>query len=190
MAPGYQAGQCSGKRHRLIDTAGGHAPCGMAHFRRQPATCKQPPPAREELMDQPSYGNPDYTLTRRLTGTSLAAVVEATRTALAGEGFGVLTEIDIQATLAKKLGVEMRPYLILGACNPPLAHRALSSEPGIGSLLPCNVIVAEDPDGAVVVSTIDPVRMFSVVDKPEVAPIAAEVRARLERVLAALAPAD
>lgn len=127
-----------------------------------------------------------YTLTRRVAGT-FADVVAATRSALAAEGFGVLTEIDIQATLAKKLGVTMRPYLILGACNPGLAHRAIQLDPAVGALLPCNVVVAEGEDGTVEVAAIDPKAMFAVVERADIGPVVDEVRDRLNRALAAVA---
>ena len=105
---------------------------------------------------------------------------------LAKEGFGVLTEIDVAATLKKKLGKDMRPYKILGACNPQLAHRALEAEPQIGALLPCNVVVREDPSGKTIVEIMDPQAVMQLVDRVEIAEIAAEVRKRLERVLAAV----
>lgn len=126
-----------------------------------------------------------YYLSRQVKGP-FAEAVAAARAALSTEGFGVLTEIDVQATLAKKLEVVTRPYLILGACNPSLAHRALQVDPGIGTLLPCNVVVAEDEQGRVSVAAIDPVAMFAVVDNPALTPIVDDVRARLQRALAAL----
>lgn len=105
---------------------------------------------------------------------------------LAKEGFGVLTEIDVAATLKKKLGKEMPPYKILGACNPQLAHQAIEFEPQIGALLPCNVVVRVDPAGKTVVEIMDPQAVLQLVDRPEIAAIAAQVRERLLRVLAAL----
>ena len=106
--------------------------------------------------------------------------------ALAKEGFGVLTEIDVAATLKKKLGKEIPPYKILGACNPQFAHRALDIEPQIGALLPCNVVVRVDAGGKTIVEIMDPRAVLQLVGRPEIAAIAGEVRERLERVLASL----
>ena len=112
--------------------------------------------------------------------------LEAVTQALAKEGFGVLTEIDVAATLKKKLNLDRAPYKILGACNPQFAARALEIEPQIGALLPCNVIVREDDAGKTVVEFMDPNAVLQLVGRPEIGTIAAEVRARLERVMAAL----
>jgi uncharacterized protein (DUF302 family) len=110
--------------------------------------------------------------------------VARTKEALAKEGFGVLSEIDISATLKAKLGADFRPYVILGACNPPLAHRALTAERDLGLLLPCNVIVyAADEPGHSVVAAMDPEAALELTGNPEVAEVAREVRSRLERVL-------
>lgn len=113
--------------------------------------------------------------------------VERTKEALASEGFGVLSEIDVAATMKKKLGVDLRPYVILGACNPSLALQALTVEQDIGLLLPCNVIVyAAEAPGRSVVSAIDPVEALQLTGNAEVGPLADEVRAKLIRVLEAL----
>ncbi|HEX9085537.1 MAG TPA: DUF302 domain-containing protein [Gemmatimonadaceae bacterium] len=113
--------------------------------------------------------------------------VERTKEALATEGFGVLTEIDVAATLKKKLDVEFRPYVILGACNPPLAYRALSAERDIGLLLPCNVIVyADDIPGRSVIAAMDPVEALRLTGNEEIGPLAEDVKARLTRALEAV----
>ncbi len=106
--------------------------------------------------------------------------------ALQAEGFGVLTDIDVAATLKKKLNEDMPPYRILGACNPPLAHRALAAEPSIGLLLPCNIVVRQDKSGAVHVEIMDPNAVLDLVDKPAITDLAREVRQKLERVLLAV----
>lgn len=128
----------------------------------------------------------DYGMRTRVSAPYEQAVAQVTA-ALKAEGFGVLTTIDVQATLKQKLDVDFRRYVILGACNPPLAHRALSTELEIGLLLPCNVIVYEAEDGAgSVVSIVDPHAMLGTGINPSLAPVADEAAARLRRVLAAL----
>ena len=111
----------------------------------------------------------------------------ATKAALKEQGFGVLTEIDVKATMAEKLGVAFRRYDIIGACNPPLAHKALSTELDIGLLLPCNLIVYEADDGGSVVAALDPEAMMSMTANPDLREVAAEAKARLERALASVA---
>lgn len=121
-------------------------------------------------------------------GTTVALdferAIERAKEALATEGFGILCEIDVAATMKKKLDVDFRPYVILGACNPPLAHRALTAERDIGLLLPCNVIVyADDTPGHSVIAAIDPVVQLGVTGKDELRPLAEEVKVRLIRAL-------
>ena len=113
-------------------------------------------------------------------------VVEQVRAALKDQGFGVLTEIDVQATLREKLGEQTEPYLILGACNPPLAHRALSADPSIGLLLPCNVVVRTQ-QGRTIVEALDPNIMVEVTGNPALSPVAAEAAQRLNAALETIA---
>ena len=123
-----------------------------------------------------------YTLTTTLPAP-FDTTVERVREALAGEGFGVLTEIDVKATMKAKLGLDISPHLILGACNPALAHRALGIEPSLGALLPCNVVVRTADDGATIVEAIDPATMVTATGNAGLEPVATEVRERLQRAL-------
>ncbi len=124
-------------------------------------------------------------LTVRLDKNFDEALTQVTA-ALKAEGFGVLTEIDVKETLKKKLDVDFRPYKILGACNPPLAYRALSIAPEVGLLLPCNVTVSYVADNVTEVSIVDPLSMLGFVNHPNLEPVAEEARARLDRVAKAL----
>ena len=127
----------------------------------------------------------DFSFTKTMN-TSFDQAVEAVTEALKQQGFGVLTEIDVQATLKKKLDKDTRAYRILGACNPEMAYRALSTEPQIGVLLPCNVVVRETGDGQIDVDFMDPRAVLNLVDNPKVHDVAAEVRDRLMKVHQAL----
>lgn len=128
----------------------------------------------------------EYAYTRRIEGQDVPTVADKVRAALPAEGFGVLTEIDVQATLKKKLDVDRKPYLILGACSPKHANQALTVEPPIGVFLPCNIDVFEGDDGATYVQSVQPEKMFGMVGNPDLEPIAAEVGVALRRVLDSL----
>ena len=118
--------------------------------------------------------------------SSYDEAITAVTEELKKEGFGVLTEIDVKATLKKKLDVDFRPYKILGACNPTLAHKALSLVPQVGLMLPCNVTVSQEEDGRILVSIINPQQMLGVVDNPDLEAVACDAEEKLKRVAAAL----
>ena len=126
-----------------------------------------------------------YTINRLITGTAFDTVDSRTRAALTANGFGVLTEIDVAATMKKKIGVDMEPYLILGACNPEMAHQALGLEPRVGAMLPCNVILRA-VEGGVEVSAIDPVASMQAIANERLHAVAAQVRDLLARAVAAI----
>ncbi|MEI4233205.1 DUF302 domain-containing protein [Roseovarius sp. D22-M7] len=123
-----------------------------------------------------------YTINRTITGAVLDDVEMRTRTALSDHGFGVLTEIDVQSTLQKKLGVNIDGYRILGACNPEMAHEAMKIEPKVGAMLPCNVILREVSDG-VCISAIDPVASMEAIDNDDLKDVARDVREMLAQVV-------
>lgn len=122
-----------------------------------------------------------YSFSTELTG-NIDEIEQTVTAALKEEGFGVLTYIDVKATLKEKLDIDKRPYRILGACNPPLANRAIDSDPDIGLLLPCNVVIREEEDGSICVAFMDPSSVLSLVEKEGIEDLAAEVRSRLVRV--------
>lgn len=126
-----------------------------------------------------------YTINRKIPDADIDAVESRTREALAAQGFGVLTEIDVKATMKKKLDVEMPAYRILGACNPGMAHQAIGIEPRVGAMLPCNVILRE-VEGGVEVSAIDPVASMQAIENAELTSVAAEVRDLLAKVVEAI----
>jgi uncharacterized protein (DUF302 family) len=118
--------------------------------------------------------------------SSFDGAVDKVTEELKKEGFGILTEIDVKATMKKKLDVDFRPYRILGACNPPFAHQALTAEDKIGTMLPCNVIVQEIGEGTIEVAAIDPIASMQAVDNPSLQPIANKVQAKLRNVISSL----
>jgi uncharacterized protein (DUF302 family) len=124
-----------------------------------------------------------YTIDRTFPDASFPGIVERTRAALAKQGFGVLTEIDVKATLHKKIGAEIGDYLILGACNPNMAHQAMKIEPRVGAMLPCNVIVRAIEGGAVEVSAIDPLASMAAIDNAGLKAVAGGVRDMLKDVV-------
>ena len=130
--------------------------------------------------------NVSYGITKNLGAVAFDEAVEKTTAALKEEGFGVLTDIDVQATLKKKLDADIRKYRILGACNPPFALKSITAEPLVGLLLPCNVVVLEDENGDVIVSAVNPKEMFTVVNNPNIADVVEAVNQKLARAVAAL----
>ncbi len=126
----------------------------------------------------------NYTIDRTFSGETFDKIVERTRGALSAQGFGVLTEIDVKATLKKKLGEDVDNYLILGACNPMMAHKAMQMEPRVGAMLPCNVIVRSTGENAVEVSAIDPLASMAAIDNAELKSVAVQVRDMLKTVVA------
>jgi uncharacterized protein (DUF302 family) len=125
-----------------------------------------------------------YTINRRITDADFETVDKRLRDALAERGFGVLTEIDVKATMKKKIDVDMEPYRILGACSPGMAHKAIGMEPRVGAMLPCNVIIRQ-VDGGVEISAIDPVASMQAIDNDELKRVAAQVRDQLAEAVAA-----
>jgi uncharacterized protein (DUF302 family) len=125
-----------------------------------------------------------YTIDRTISGEAFDKVVERTRSALSAQGFGVLTEIDVKATMKKKLGEDVDNYLILGACNPGMAHKAMQIGPKVGAMLPCNVIVRATGQNAVEISAIDPVASMTAIDNAELQSVAKQVREMLKTVIA------
>lgn len=129
----------------------------------------------------------NYYFSTTLTDTSFEDAIEKVTAALKEEGFGILTEIDVQATMKKKLDIDFRKYKILGACNPPYAHQALQAEDKIGTMLPCNVIVQETDGGAIEVAAVNPIASMQAVDNQQLGEIADEIKGKLEGIIKDLA---
>ena len=134
-------------------------------------------------MSIPDFGTPHYGLTRNLTDTTIDEAKDRATAALSTEGFGILTEIDVQATFSAKLGKSIAGYTILGACSPSLAHQALQFESAIGLLMPCNVVISEQSTGDICVSIADPVHMFQPLNRPDMHDFARQIQAQLQRAL-------
>ena len=132
------------------------------------------------------FGEPKYGITKVVRANSINELRPKVEQALKEFGFGVLTEIDVGATLKKKIDVDFRPYLILGACNPKMAHQALSEEAGIGLLLPCNIVLSQENKGEIIVSAIEPSAMLSIVGKDEIKPFSEEVSGLLTKLINSL----
>ena len=157
----------------------------VSHVPFQPGT--EASLLKQSKKTPPASASTSYGYHCKLRGLSFEQVIVLVTDALKTEGFGVLTNIDVKATMKTKLGIDVPAYRILGACNPPLAHRALTAEPDIGLLLPCNVVVREDAGGAVMVSFMDPVAVLQITSNPTIAEVAQEVRQRLEKVRSVVA---
>jgi len=140
----------------------------------------------EEKYGTEDFGDPIYGLTKNLGQIDFSEARTKVEGALQESGFGVMTEVDVQSTLKKKIDVDFKPYLILGACNPKLAHEALKAEPGIGLLLPCNVVITQDSNGDIIVSAIDPMKMMMPVERDEMKPFAMQVRKLLVQAIGSL----
>lgn len=132
------------------------------------------------------FENPDYGITKTLEGVDHQTAITRTKEALAEVGFGVLTTIDIKKTLKEKIDANHRNYTILGACSPGFAHQALQAVPSIGLLLPCNVVVTEDDDGNAIVSALNPIPVFGLINRPDIESVATEVKARLQKAVDSL----
>lgn len=132
------------------------------------------------------FGNPTYGITRTLEGVSVPDAIDRVTASLADEGFGILSEINVQQTLKAKLDADVQPYVILGACSPSLAIEAIGEEVAIGLLMPCNVVVYAMDEHAVTVSIVDPVALFKNIERPDMHDFAQSVRAQLQRALDAL----
>ena len=133
-----------------------------------------------------SFGEPAYGMTRTFGELTVAQAVARVTETLAAEGFGILSEINVTDTLSQKIGAKVQPYVILGACSPTLALEAIKAEPGIGLVMPCNVVVAELDEGQVTVSIIDPNALFQTIGRSDMSGFADEVRAQLQRALDAV----
>jgi len=140
----------------------------------------------EENYATQDFGDPIYGLTKNMGPVDFSETRVKVEAALKEAGFGVMTEVDVQSTLKKKIDVDFKPYIILGACNPKLAHEALIAEPGIGLLLPCNLVITKDSNGDIIVSAIDPMKMMMPVERDEMKPFAMQVRKLLVQVIGSL----
>lgn len=171
------------ERHDVIALTGGTQTPVLQDGERVLVGSETILPYLEKQYALGGFGDPSYGLTRNLGTVDFAEARTRTEVALKEVGFGVLTEIDVKATLKKKIDVDFRPYLILGACNPKLAYTALSAELPVGLLLPCNVVLTQENNGDVIVSAVDPIKMFEVVNRPDVEPLAREVKNLLEQAM-------